>query len=227
MPHPSGARVDEPHAVLLDLDGTFLDANQSIRQTMNQVLAEKGQATFKQPELDALIGQPLREILAAKVTDPGLVEPMALRYRVVYGESGWTLAQPFPGLVELLADLRLAGWKVGAVTSKGEHEAETALFDLGVLQLFDTVVGDDDRRPLKPHPDPVLEAARRLGIRLSHVAMVGDTRFDVASARAAGVLALGVLWGNGSRDSLVQAGAHACAATPAELRRLLVRWSNA
>lgn len=210
-------------AVLFDLDGTLLDANQSIRQTMNHVLAEKGQPTFTKAELDALIGHPLREILATKVKDASLIEPMALRYREVYGESGWVTVELFPGLEDLLRHLRAAGWPIGVVTSKGEQEAETVLFDLGVAQLFDAIVGDDDQRPLKPDPAPVHEAARRLKVPVGHCVMIGDTRFDIEAARAAGAYAIGVLWGNGSKESLEKAGSHATAKDASALAQLLER----
>lgn len=220
-----GEGADRP-AVLVDLDGTLLDANLSIRQTMNQVLAERGQPTFSKAELEALIGHPLREILAHKAP-AAMVEPMALRYREVYNESGWVTCAPFPGMVDLLAGLRSMGWGVGVVTSKGEQEAGTVLFDLGILDLFDAVVGDDDARPLKPHPAPLVEACRRIGVDPSRAAMVGDTLFDVKAGRAAGCFTVGVLWGNGSRSSLVDAGAQALAKDPQQLGSLLRTWAAA
>lgn len=221
----AGATGFAPRGVLFDLDGTFLDANQSIHETMNRVLAERGQPTFKRAELQALIGHPLRHILATKARDASLVEPMALRYREVYNESGWVTCEPYAGLPDLAEALRQEGWRVGVVTSKGELEASTVLFDLGILNLFDAVVGDDDQRPLKPDPAPILEACRRLGTSPATTAMVGDTHFDVEAGRNAGCLSLGVLWGNGTRKSLEDAGAHAVARTPEELASLLRRWA--
>ena len=59
-------------------------------------------------------------------------------------------------------------------------------------------MGDDDERPLKPDPAPVLEALRRLGVAPTDAAMVGDTRYDVDAGRAAGCRTIGVAWGHGS-----------------------------
>lgn len=214
-------------AILFDVDGTILDANQSIRQTMNHVLAEQGQRTFTKAELDALIGHPLRDILRTKAPNlaPEALERMALRYREVYNESGWVTAAPFAGIESLLRALRADGHAIGIVTSKGEQEAETVLFDVGLGDLVDTVVGDDDKRPLKPDPAPVLEACRRLNVPVASSCMIGDTRFDIESARRAGSLAIGVLWGNGSRDSLVQAGAQKLVADVPELLADLRAWA--
>ena len=213
--------MEPPRAVLFDIDGTILDANHSIRETMNLVLAERGQPTFTMAELERLIGNPLRVILSQKCKDPAVVEAMVHRYRAAYGESGWVLADPFPGVEDLLRRLHAQGTWVGIVTSKGQQEAERLLFDLGVLGLFDVVVGDDDVRPLKPDAAPVRFACESMQVAADDAVMVGDTRFDIESAKAAGVRAIGVLWGNGSREELVRAGADDLARDVRDLRRLL------
>ena len=215
--------------MLFDVDGTILDANQSIRQTMNHVLAEQGQPVFGKAELEGLIGHPLRDILRTKAKDlaPDALERMALRYREVYNESGWVLAQPFPGITDLMSQLRREGVALGVVTSKGEEEAEKVFFDLGLGDAVETIVGDDDARPLKPDPAPVLEACRRLGVPVARACMVGDTRFDIEAARRAGAFAIGVLWGNGPRESLLEAGAQALVRDVNELGSVIRRWAAA
>lgn len=223
MPLRGGTGVDARLAVLWDLDGTLLESNLSIRQTMNHVLGERGLPPFAKAELDALIGHPLRDILATRTADRAAVEAMAHRYRAVYSESGWVTAGLHEGLPELVRGLRSHGHPQAVVTSKGQREAEVLLEDLGVADLFDAVVGDDDVRPLKPDPAPVLEACRQLRCSPKRAAMVGDTRFDVGAAKAAGALAVGVLWGNGSADSLLEAGADALAQDVAELARVLTK----
>lgn len=208
-------------AVLVDLDGTLLDSRLSIRDTLNTVLAERGLPPFSRAELDGLIGKPLRDILAMRSADVVAIEAMTHRYRAAYNETGWVTVDPFPGLVPLLRDLRAEGVLLGTVTSKGQQETETLLFDLGLGDLFDVIVGDDDERPLKPHPAPVLEACRLLGVVPADAIMVGDTTFDMGSARAAGAQSVGVLWGIHDAATLRGAGATALARTPADLAREL------
>jgi phosphoglycolate phosphatase len=208
-------------AVLWDLDGTLLDSTLSIRETMNLVLAERGLPPFTRAELDALIGQPLRHILATKTKDAAVVEAMTHRYREAYNETGWVTVRVGEGLLDLVRDLRAAGVHQGIVTSKGQRETETLLTDLGIAQLFDAVVGDDDLRPLKPDPEPVREALRQLDVAPSAAVMVGDTRFDAEAARAAGVACIGVLWGMGSEASLRAAGAAVTVDDAAALAKVL------
>lgn len=212
-------------AVLVDLDGTLLDSRLSIRETLNLVLAERGLPPFSREETDRLIGHPLRHILAQRTPDAAAVEAMTHRYRAAYNEVGWVTAQPYAGLPELLRELRRDGVALAAVTSKGQQETETLLFDLGLADVFDLVVGDDDVRPLKPDPAPVLEACRRLGVAPADAVMVGDTTFDVAAGRDAGAATVGVLWGIHDAATLRGAGATALARSPRDLaatvRRLL------
>lgn len=208
-------------AVLFDLDGTLLDSKQSIRDTMNSVLLERGLAPFSREELDHQIGRPLRVILAERSSDATALEAMTQRYRGLYSESGWVTARIFPGLEDLLRDLRRAGWRIGTVTSKAQREAEILLVDLGVADLFEVVVGDDDVRALKPDPAPVIEACRQLGVAPEDVVMVGDTSFDIASAKRAGAFAIGVLWGIHDAATLQAAGADVLVANKRVLWRTL------
>jgi 2-phosphoglycolate phosphatase len=208
-------------AVLWDLDGTLLESHQSIRETMNAVLAERGLPTFAPGELKSLVGQPLRVILATKCMDQAVVESMALRYREVYNERAWVTVTLHAGMEGVLAEVAARGTLQAIVTSKGEEEARTLLFDLGILDHFQTVVGDDDVRPLKPDPAPVVEACRRLGVAPADAVMVGDTPFDVTAGRGAGVRTIGVLWGTADAASLRAAGAHDVCRDARALSRVL------
>ena len=212
----------EARAVLWDLDGTLLDSKRSIRETMNLVLAERGLPVFTRQELDALIGHPLRDILATKTKDAAVVEAMTHRYRAAYNESGWVTVRLAEGLLDLLQALRQDGLRHAVVTSKGQHETETLLADLGIAHLFDAVVGDDDIRPLKPDPAPIREALRLLGgLDPSRAVMVGDTTFDVGAARGAGVACVAVLWGTHDRATLAKAGASRTVEDAGELAKAL------
>ncbi len=210
-------------ALLVDLDGTLLDSRLSIRETLNTVLAERGLPPFSRADTDRLIGHPLRHILAQRTDDPAAIEAMTHRYRAVYNEVGWITVDTYPGFVALLRDLRTERVPLAVVTSKGQHETETLLFDLGLDDLFDAVVGDDDVRPLKPDPAPVLEACRLLGVPPASTIMVGDTTFDVLAAVGAGARCVGVLWGIHDAATLRGAGALALAGDVGELGRALRR----
>ena len=207
-------------AVLFDLDGTVLDPNGSIRATIDHVLAAAGLEPIAPEEV--LVGMPLRDILALRAAEPARVEALVAHYRRHFGDTTWRLVRWIPGVRGVVEGLRAQGTRTAVVTTKGEGEADRLLRDLGVRGLFDTVVGDDDERPVKPDPAPVLEACRRLGVAPWEAAMVGDTRFDVEAGRAAGCRTVAVLWGHGTPE--VGAQADAMAADAASLARLLAAW---
>lgn len=217
------ARTIRRRAVLFDLDGTLLESRLSIRDTLNRVLAENRLQPFTRADMDRLIGTPLRGILAERTGDAALIEAMAHRYRAAYNETGWVTVTIFPGLLDIIHGLRRRGVLVATVTSKGQQETETLFADLGITDLFDCVVGDDDVRPLKPDPAPVVAACEKLGVPPEAAVMVGDTTFDIHSARAAGAYAVGVLWGIHDRATLQAAEADATVADAPALAKLLTR----
>ncbi len=210
--------------VLWDLDGTLLDPNGSIRGTLNHVVVEAGFEAFGPG--DVLIGMPLREILRLRTSETARIEAMVQRYREVFTGQGWRAVRFYPGMRELIAHLHASGVRQAIVTTKGEQEAIQLLDDLGILGLFDTVVGDDDVRALKPDPAPVVAACGRLGERPSAATMVGDTVYDIAAAKSAGARAVGVLWGHGDAASHRNAGADLIVADVAELTRDLCAWAG-
>lgn len=178
------------------MDGTLMDPNGSIRVAIDGAVESAGFAAFEDDEV--LIGMPLREILQKRTTDPELVEAMVEAFRRITLEEAWRLAAWYPGLKEAVAWCRDRGLKTGVVTTKGQLEADTLLARRQEAHLFDAVVGDDDVRPVKPNPAPVLEALRQLNVPATEAVMIGDTSFDVDAGRAAGCATIGVNWGHGS-----------------------------
>jgi phosphoglycolate phosphatase len=207
--------------VCFDLDGTLLDPAGSIRDAIGHAIATERLPAFAPGEV--LIGKPLREILRTRSTDEAQVERMVQRFRARYLDHGWTLAFWYPGVREVVAGLRTRA-ATAIVTTKGEHEASGLMDRIGASGLWDTIVGDDDVRPLKPDPAPVLEACRRVGVRPAHTVMVGDTRYDVEAGRAAGTYTIGVAWGTGAAWDAGPEGADVIVADAPALRRTLHDW---
>lgn len=217
-PSPSVVR----DLVCFDLDGTLLDPNGSIRQTLDRVVVDAGFAPFSQDEV--LIGMPLRDILRLRTSDADAVEAMTRAYRRIYNQDTWRLVSYYPGMRELVQALRAEGMHTAIVTTKGEEEAKQLMRDLGDERLFDTVVGDDDVRPLKPDPAPVIAACGRLTRHPRDACMVGDTTFDMEAGRKAGTYTIGVAWGHGQYASLGAAGAHQVVPDVAALHTSIQEW---
>jgi pyrophosphatase PpaX len=107
----------------------------------------------------------------------------------------------------VVEELTRRGHPIAIVTAKAEQGAYRTLGHTGLLPFVKTVVGADSCARAKPHPEPVLLAASRLGEDPTRALLVGDSRHDVAAAKAAGARAAAALWGACTREELAAAGA--------------------
>jgi phosphoglycolate phosphatase len=135
-------------------------------------------------------------------------------------EEGRVAEPLFAGVADLLRALHAQGWTLGVATGKSDRGLTGCLATHGVLDLFATLQ-TADRHPSKPHPSMLEAAMAEAGAAPADTVMIGDTAYDIAMARAAGVCAIGVAWGYHAAGELLAAGAEAVAETPAELGELL------
>ena len=125
------------------------------------------------------------------------------RFNEITSVQGSAMAVALPGVVESLRALHRRAYRLGVATNDSTSGAEKTLATLGVAQLFDAAYGYDAVANSKPAPDTVLAFCDLTGLKPGEIAMVGDNRHDLEMARAGGCgLAIGVLSGTGTRDSL-------------------------
>ena len=118
-------------------------------------------------------------------------------------EEGAAQSVPLPGSQNAIARLHGSGLRLGVATNDSTAGAERTLLALGVAQMFDAAYGYDAVARPKPAPDVLLAFSDLTGLKPSQIAMVGDNRHDLETARAAGAgLAVGVLSGTGTRETL-------------------------
>jgi phosphoglycolate phosphatase len=197
--------VSPPYdAVLLDLDGTLSESGPAIVAAVSVALEHLGHDPLEQDALQSFIGPPLEVSFSGL---PGFDEALVAEATRVYRDHYDLLGPPlYDGVVAALETLREAGVQVSLATSKPEPLALEIVTDKGLLHLFDAVcgAGPDDERTSKA--DVVAKALQRLG-RPRRPVMVGDRHHDVVGAAVHGVPCVGVLWGYGSADELIAAGA--------------------
>ncbi len=128
----------------------------------------------------------------------------------------------FEGIAETLVALDKGGWLLGVATGKSDAGLASCLRHHGLSDHFVTLQ-TADRHPSKPHPSMVEQAIAEAGAAPHTTAVIGDTSFDMAMARAAGAHAIGVVWGYHTPDELVAAGAAALAGHASELPAHLER----
>ncbi|RMD62795.1 MAG: HAD family hydrolase [Alphaproteobacteria bacterium] len=121
----------------------------------------------------------------------------------IFQEQGRRHAVPVPELVPTLQHLKTRGLKLGIATSDSRQGVEATLGAFGVLDLFDFLAGYDSGHGVKPEPGMVHAFCEAVGLRVSEIAVVGDTFHDLEMGRAAGAgLVVGVLTGTGERAAL-------------------------
>jgi phosphoglycolate phosphatase len=165
-------------------------------------------------EVRTFVGEGARVLLARAVAPRSeLLEPALAAWRPHYEAHCLDRTVPYPGIGPLLAG---AGRPLAVLTNKPGAMARKILDGLGLLQRFAVVVGGDEA-PRKPDPSGLLDVMARLGAAPPETVLVGDSRHDVETARRAGVAAVAVTWGLGSREELVAAGATVLVQSAVEL----------
>lgn len=208
--------------VLFDLDGTLTDSAPGITNSVARALAYFG--IQEEPQnLLRFIGPPLNESLPEYYgfTPEQTVKAVEV-FREYFVEKGWLENAPYPGIPELLRDLKAAGLRLMVATSKPEVQAVRVLNHFDLAGYFTRVCGapagnEDGARKA----DVICAALRRSGDAASAV-MVGDRRYDVEGAHENGIPCIGVLYGYGSREELSAAGASFIAENLEALKKLLL-----
>lgn len=125
------------------------------------------------------------------------------RFNEITSVQGSSMAVALPGVLDSLRALHTRSYRMGVATNDSTSGAEKTLATLGIAQLFDAAFGYDAVANPKPALDTVIAFCDLTGLRPGEIAMVGDNRHDLEMARAGGCgLAVGVLSGTGTRDSL-------------------------
>ena len=186
-----------PALVLFDLDGTLLDSAPDMAATVNRMRAARGQGPMALEALRPHVSRGSRAMSAAAFPElGGAVDGAMIReFLDTYEQELGRHSLLFDGVPELLEAIEAAGSRWGIVTNKPEYLARQVLPALGWDRRSAILIGGDTLPERKPHPLPLLHAARQLGVAIADCAYVGDDRRDIESARAAGMRSVVALWG--------------------------------
>ena len=209
-------------AVLFDLDGTLVDSAPDLAGACNDMRVARGMETLPYPLLRAMVGSGARGMIGTGFgvcpAEPayGLLRDEFLdRYEARITRE----TRVFPDAARLLEQLQRDGRPWGIVTNKAARFAEPLVTFLGLTVAAATLVCGDTTPHAKPHPAPLLEAARRMNVRPEACVYVGDDHRDVQAGRAAGMWTLIAAWGYLGNGEPVDAwGADGICTTPVDVR---------
>jgi pyrophosphatase PpaX len=179
--------------VLFDLDGTVVDSGAIILASMRHATRQVLGIDASDAELMAAVGGPGLEAQMAAFA-PDRVDELVRVYRA-HNIPLHDDLQPCEGIEDVIVRLHAEGVRLGVVTAKLRETAELAFTKLQVGHLFEVLVGGNETDRHKPDPDPLLLAARRLGVDAIDCAYIGDSPFDIRAAKAAHMYSVAVTWG--------------------------------
>lgn len=210
--------------ILFDLDGTLTDPAEGICGCIQYALEKDGRSVGPMEEYYPWIGPPLefsfQEFAGAEGED---VARLVTYYRERFSTVGLFENEMYPGIPELLRELKATGAHLAVATGKPTVYARQILEHFDLLRYFDCVCGISLGGTAMTKADVITEALKQLGQPdTQSCVMVGDRKHDVQGAQATGLTSIGVLYGYGSREELEAAGAGAIAESVEALGCLLL-----
>ena len=211
-------------AVVFDLDGTLLYTLEDLYLATNHALATLGLPPRSRDEVRQYIGNGYRNLFRLAVpagSSDELQEQALAIFNTYYLEHSEDHTEPYPGIPELLEQLRDAGYLLAVVSNKGDAAVQH-LMDACFPGMFCAVAGEREGIRRKPAPDTVLAVMRQMGVSAAETIYVGDSEVDVATAANVGCACVAVTWGYRSVAQLREAGATLFADTTQEVAQLVM-----
>ena len=215
---------------MFDLDGTLIDSIGDIAASANQSLVETyGEAArLPQDVVQGFVGRGARQLIercidaAGRPPDPrGLIFD---RFLAAYRSRLTQTTRLYPGMREALGRIELFA-RLAVLTNKPGIMSRAIVQDLGLSGRFIAVIGGDDLPSRKPDPEGLLKIAAQAGVRPEHTALVGDSAVDIVTARNAGALAVGALWGY-DREGVLRERPDTMVEKPSDLAALFVSFPD-
>ena len=196
--------------LIFDFDGTIMDTRRTIVYAKQETMRTMELEVFDEETCASTIG------LSAKIgfeklypeMDEKQIDDMVVLYRDIFEKAKETMPPVlFQNVTECLGKLQQKGYELTIATSRNTKSIHEFLDKFELNKIFKYVLGGDDTKLLKPNPEPVFKTLEDLNYKPEETMVIGDMPFDIMMGKGAGVLTLGVTYGNASRNELLESGA--------------------
>ena len=197
--------------VIFDLDGTLLDTIGDLATSVNHALKRHGYPEHPLPAYRYFVGNGARELIARALPeasrDEATVDRLREDFKAHYSDHDRVLTRPYPGMAELVAELRREGFTLAVASNKYQAATDKLIRHYFGGDTFRVVLGQREGVPIKPDPTIVREVLEATGHTADEALYVGDSGVDMETAARAGVRSIGVTWGFRPRTELEEYGA--------------------
>ena len=206
---------------IFDLDGTLLDTITDLAASCNYALRTHGMPEHSVDDVRRFVGNGVRKLMERAIPhgaeNPDFESTFAT-FREHYMHHSLDTTQPYPGIPEVLADLKARGCRLAVVSNK-MMAATVELCRHFFSDTIEVAIGEHEAGGIrkKPAPDTVFAALRELGVEKDGAVYIGDSDVDVQTAANSELPCISVLWGFRDRDFLIQHGAKTFISAPSEL----------
>lgn len=213
-------------AVLFDLDGTLVDSAPELGAAADKMRTDRGLPSLPLDRYRPMAGAGARGMLGVafdvQPDSPDFI-PLRDEFLQNYEDRMLLNTHPFDGVAELVAALHAQGVRWGVVTNKSMRFTDPLTQAMSFFATARAVVSGDTTPFSKPHPEPLFEAARRLGVAPGDCVYVGDDERDIVAGRAAGMRTVAATYGYmGAQADATLWEADAAISSPLEL----LQWLN-
>ncbi len=205
--------------ILFDFDGTLIDTNQLIITALRETAKKFIKRDLTQDDLNSILGKYLD--VQMKHLCPENYRQMSDYYSMFYKKHQDTMVKEFPGVEDMLVELKNSGAKTAIVSAKEPGGIKHGLNLFKLNEYIDCIISAHDIQNNKPHPEPALKAMAALGAKPEETLLVGDSPYDIQCAENAGIKSVLVNWTIFPRESFLEASPDFCIDKPSDLIKIV------
>ncbi len=189
--------------IIFDIDGTLTSTNELIFATFNHIAQKYEGKVYSDEEIISMFG-PTEDIILKEKFNGDKFKEVYEEYYKFYRENHPKMADLYPGIVDILTELKNKNIITSIFTGKGRKTTEITLEILGIKHFFDMIVTGDDVTNHKPSPEGIIKFINSFNLNKNDVLMVGDSIADIIAAKEAGVDIASVVWDSYAKEDVVK-----------------------